>query len=73
MVKTLGSRDGVRQVILKVEPVFPGREVDRRVLTLNIDAEVGLLTCAWSGIGQMARRSHPRAESRRGLVLFPSA
>ena len=61
MVKILGGRDGVHQVILKVEAFFPGRETDRRVLTADVDAEVGLTTCAWS---------HPRAESRIGFGLI---
>ena len=33
--------DQNRQVALKVEAVFPGREMDRRVLTSGVDAEVG--------------------------------
>ena len=60
MVQIFGGRDGVCQVIPEVEAVFPGRKVDRRVLTVDVDAELGLITCARSGIGQMARRSTPR-------------
>ena len=33
--------DQNRQVALKVEAVFPGREMERRVLTAGVDAEVG--------------------------------
>ena len=36
-----------------------GRKVARRVLATDIDAEVGLPTCVWDRIGQMARRSTP--------------
>ena len=49
-------------VVLLLETNVSGRKVDRRVLTTDIDAELGLITCVWDRIGQMARRSHPRAE-----------
>ena len=47
MVRILGGCDCGRQVILKVEAVFPGREIDRRVLAAEVDAEFGLITCVW--------------------------
>ena len=56
MVKILQGRDGVHQVTLKVEAVFPGRAMDPRVLTADIVAEVGLKTCEWSGVGQRAKQ-----------------
>ena len=44
---------------------FPGREIDRRVLTADNDAEVGLITCEWSGVGQRARLSIPERSRAR--------
>ena len=55
--KVLGGGD--RRVVLLLETHFSGWKVDRRVLATNIDAELGLITCVWSRIGQMARRSTP--------------
>ena len=63
--------DGVRQVAHTVEAVFPERELDRRVLTADVDAEVGLITCEWSGVGQRARLPIP--ERRRARVLSDSS
>ena len=37
-----------------VEAVFPGRETGRRVLTADVDAEFGLITCDWRWVGQTA-------------------
>ena len=44
---------------VKVEQEIPVavREVDRRVLVIGVDTDVGLITCVWSRIGQAAR--HP--------------
>ena len=36
------------------------------MLATDIDAELGLITCVWSRIGQMARRSTP--ERSRALI-----
>ena len=47
--------------------MFLGRKVVRRVLATDIGAELGLITCVWSRIGQMARPSTP--EWTRTLVL----
>ena len=58
----------VRQVDLKVEAVFPGREIDRRVLNTDVDAEVGLNTCEWCGVGQRARLSIPEVAHGFGLI-----
>ena len=58
MVKILGGGcDSVRQVILHVEAVFPGREMDRRVLTADVDAEVGHITCGGMSWSQRAELS----------------
>ena len=43
------------RVTLQFEAAF----FDRRVLTADVDAELGLLTCVWSRIGQMARGPTP--------------
>ena len=41
------------------------------VLATDVDAELGLLTCAWSRIGQVARLSHQERSRARVLVLIP--
>ena len=46
IVEILGGCNSVRQVILQVEAVFPGWEIDRRVLSADVDAEVGLKPAA---------------------------
>ena len=66
MVRILRGCDCGRQVILKVEAVSPGREIDRRVLTADDDAEVGLIPCVWSGFGPRARLSIQK-RSRAGF------
>ena len=35
------------------------REVDRRVLLVDVGIEVGLITCVWGRIGQAASHSTP--------------
>ena len=35
------------------------REIDRRMLLVDLAAEVGLITCVWSPIGQATRHSTP--------------
>ena len=50
-------------------PVAVG-EVDRRVLVTDIDAELGLVTCVWSRIGQMARHS-THGGVAQGFLLIP--
>ena len=52
MVTTLRGRDRGRQVILLVEVVLLDRENDRRVLAIDFDAEVRLITCERCGVGQ---------------------
>ena len=71
MVEILGGRDGLRRVTLKVEAVFSGREIDRRVLTADVDAEVGLTTCGWSGGWPEGQTVHPTAKSHMGFGLIP--
>ena len=43
----LGS--GHSRVVLLLETHVSGRQVDRRVLATDIDAELGLITCVWDG------------------------
>ena len=57
MVKILRASDGVCQVILLVDDVVSERDMDRRVLTADIDADLGLITCVDRGFGQRARLS----------------
>ena len=57
-------------VVFVREMPVPGGEVDRRALVTDIDAELGLITCVWDRIGQMAR-SHPTAKWHRGFLLIP--
>ena len=42
---------------------------DRRVLVADVDAELGLLTCVWSRIGQMARLSTPERSVAHNLGM----
>ena len=55
-----------RVVIVRDNPVAVG-EVDRRVLVADIDADLGLTTCVWDRIGQMARHSTPRRKRHKGI------
>ena len=41
------------------EILFAVREVDRRVLLVDVDTDLGLITCVRSRIGQAARHSTP--------------
>ena len=47
-----------------------GRRVDHGVLATDINAEHGLITCAWDRTGQMARQSMPE-RSCTGADLIP--
>ena len=58
-------RSGDCRVVLQLEAALPGRKVDRRVLVTDADAELGLVTCVRSRIGQMARRSTPEVSRAR--------
>ena len=54
--------------VVRENPVAVG-EVVRRVLVADIDAELGLITCVWSRIGQIARHSTPWSRSVGGLLV----
>ena len=43
------------QIVLWVEEVLVVRVHDRRVLAIDFDVELGLITCERSGVGQAAR------------------
>ena len=58
-----GDTGGV--VITREIPVTV-EEVDRRVLIIGADADVGLKTCVWSRIGQAARQSTPVSRGAGG-------
>ena len=49
------------QVVLKVEAVSSCREVDRRVLTADADAGLGLVTCGLNGVWPDDQTVHPTA------------
>ena len=51
----MSSEAARRPLVLLLETHVFGRKVDRRVLATDIDAKLGLMTCVWSRIGQMAR------------------
>ena len=61
----LRSGSGDCRVVLLLETDVSGRRVDRCVLATDIDAELGLTTCVWSRIGQMARWSTPERNGTR--------
>ena len=63
LVKVLGGGD--RRVVPLLETHVSCRKVDRRVLATDIDAELGLITCVWDRIGQMARRSIPERSCKK--------
>ena len=48
-------------VILNVEAVLSERVIDRSVLTADVDASLGLITCERDGAGQIARLSLQRS------------
>ena len=58
-------RSGDCHVTLQLEAALSGRKIDRRVLATDVDAELSLVTCVWSRIGQMARRSTPERSRAR--------
>ena len=51
-------RSGVRRVVLLRETHVSGRKVDRRVLAINVDAELGIATCLMvkSSCGQKIKK-----------------
>ena len=51
------------------EPPVAVGEVDRHVLVTDIDAELGLISCVWSRIGQMAGHFTPRRRGTRCLLI----
>ena len=55
-----GDKSGV---VIALEIPAVG-EVDRRVLFVGVDTDVGLITCVWSRIGQAARHSTPVSNQR---------
>ena len=66
--KTVGilrGRDCSRQVILEVEAVLSWGVIDQRVLTADVDADVGLISCVTRGVGQIARLHHLQRRSTR--------
>ena len=67
-VKCGGKLRSSEAVIVLRETHVSGRKVDRRVLAIDIDAELGLATCVWSRIGQVARLSTPE-QSSTGVSL----
>ena len=69
-VEVLGGCDSGGEVILDVEVVSPPGEIDRRVLTADVDAGLGLITCVRKWFSQMVRlQSFQR--SGTGVLLIP--
>ena len=56
----------VKSFSIKFEAVLSQGIIDRRVLTADVDAELGLITFVWSCVGQMAKLS--AAKWRTGFV-----
>ena len=57
-------RSGARRVVILRETHVSGRKVDRRVLAINVDAELGLITSVRDRAGQTARQSiHKRSST----------
>ena len=44
-----------RRDVLLWDAHVSGRKIDRRVLTVNVDAELGLTTCVWDRTSQSAQ------------------
>ena len=57
-----GCDCGGKVVVLDIEAVSPRGVVDRRVLTADVDAGLGLITCERSGFSQMAKEAILLAE-----------
>ena len=56
-VEVLGGCDCGGKVVLDVEAVSPRGAIDRRVLTADVDACVGLITCVRKLFSQIARQA----------------
>ena len=57
-IRFLGCDEYGRVAVVRGNPVAV-REVDRRVLVVGIDTELGLITCVWSRMGNSAIHSTP--------------
>ena len=64
-IGVFGCCDCGGKAILNVEAVSPRWVVDRRVLTADVDAGLGLITCLKRGVGQIAKQ-HPCWRSGAG-------
>ena len=69
-VKGLGCDCGGK-VILDVEAVLPRGVIDRRVLTADVDAGVGLITRVRWCFGQVARPTSFQRSRTGGVLLIP--
>ena len=61
-------RSGDRRVVLQRETDVSGRKVYRRI---DIDAELGLITCVWIGPAE-GQTVHPRAKLQKGFIRVQS-
>ena len=59
MSRQIVLRGGDRRVVLLRKTHVSGRNVDERVLAIDADAELGLITCVWDRTGQKAKQSIP--------------
>ena len=64
-IRFLGC-DGHGGVALVRENLVAVGEVDRRVLVVGVDTELGLITCVWSWVAGTARHSAPSSRSTSG-------
>ena len=65
--KDFGGCDcGGKVFVLGVEAVSPREEVDRRVLTADVDASLGLINCERNGFSQMAKRQSSWRSGAKG-------
>ena len=72
-VEVLGGCDCGGKVIPNVEVASPRRVIDRRVLTSDVDAGFGLITCVRKWFSQMARLHSFWRRGTGGTPDFQSA
>ena len=76
LLKTVGGFvrcDCGSDVILNVEAVLSEGVVDRSVLTADVNAGLGLITCERDGVGQIARLSPWRSCAQVALISVSDA
>ena len=64
-----GCDCGGEVVVVGVQALSPRGEVDRRVLTADVLAGLGLITCERNGFDQMAKQQSSWRRSAGGLLI----